>query len=179
MKQLIIPNSTYISLATEADIPALIQIINRAYRGEASQQGWTTEAHLIGGEVRIDEAGLKNTLSQPGSVILLYKENGKLMGSLNLQANKDAMYLGLFNVEPAFQGKGIGKQLLGFAEAFAQANGFKKIEMKVISVRAELIQWYQRYGYQDSGIRITFEEDGFSGNHLQPLEFMVLEKIFQ
>lgn len=176
MKQLRIPISAHISLATEEDVPALIRIINRAYRGEASQQGWTTEAHLIGGEVRIDETGLKHTLTQPGSVILLYKENDELLGSLNLQANGDSMYLGLFNVEPNNQGKGIGKQLLSYAEEFARQNGYATMEMKVISVRTELIDWYKRHGYQDAGIRIPFEEDGVSGNHLQPLEFMVLKK---
>jgi hypothetical protein len=48
--------------------------------------------------------------------------------------------------------------------------------MQVISVREELIHWYVRHGYQDTGERKPFFEDGLTGKHLQPLEFMVLEK---
>lgn len=36
-----------IAIATENDIPALLVLINRAYRGEISKKGWTTEANLL------------------------------------------------------------------------------------------------------------------------------------
>jgi hypothetical protein len=49
--------------------------------------------------------------------------------------------------------------------------------MSVISVRTELINWYQRHGYSDTGERKFFEEDSLTGKHLQPLQFMILEKI--
>ena len=39
--------------ATEADIPALVELVTCAYRGQASRAGWTTEAHLLDGP-RID-----------------------------------------------------------------------------------------------------------------------------
>ena len=49
--------------------------------------------------------------------------------------------------------------------------------MSVISVRTELINWYKRYGYTDTGERKPFTEDGISGKHLKKLEFMILEKL--
>jgi hypothetical protein len=48
--------------------------------------------------------------------------------------------------------------------------------MHVISLRAELIAWYKRKGYLETGNLIPFPEDGLTGKHLRPLEFMVLEK---
>ena len=48
--------------------------------------------------------------------------------------------------------------------------------MTVISLRYELIEWYKRFGYIDTGERKAFKEDGKSGRHLQPLKFMVMEK---
>jgi ribosomal protein S18 acetylase RimI-like enzyme len=48
--------------------------------------------------------------------------------------------------------------------------------MWVISLRAALIAWYQRLGFKDTGERKAFREDGLSGHHLRPLEFMILEK---
>ena len=49
--------------------------------------------------------------------------------------------------------------------------------MTVISVREELIAWYKRHGYVDTGKREAFPE-----NHIhvtvseEPLEFIFLEK---
>ena len=48
--------------------------------------------------------------------------------------------------------------------------------MSVISLRTELINWYERYGYKDTGERKPFIEDSLTGKHLQPLEFMIMEK---
>jgi hypothetical protein len=48
--------------------------------------------------------------------------------------------------------------------------------MSVISVRKELIDWYKRHGYAETGERKPFVEDDLTGKHLQKLEFLILEK---
>ena len=45
-----------ISKAGEKDIAALVTLINKAYRGETSRKGWTTEADFLNG-IRIDKEG--------------------------------------------------------------------------------------------------------------------------
>ena len=42
-----------LATATPAEAPRITALVNRAYRGDASRQGWTTEAHLLDGQ-RID-----------------------------------------------------------------------------------------------------------------------------
>ena len=84
--------------------------------------------------------------------------------------------MGMLGVNPDLQGSGIGKKLLRAAEEHAQKLRLPQIEMTVISVRHDLIDWYKRNGYRDSGERIPFEEDSISGKHLQALEFAVLVK---
>jgi ribosomal protein S18 acetylase RimI-like enzyme len=166
-----------ICIATENDIPAITHLLNSAYRGEVSRQGWTTEAHLIAGEVRTDEDNLRKVLRKPGSVILKYtNDKNQLVGCVNLQKHGERLYLGMFSVSPQEQGGGIGKKILLAAEQHALNEGVKSIYMLVISARQELIAWYLRHGYADTGERRPFEEDGLTGKHLQPLEFMVLEK---
>lgn len=166
----------HISLATPADVKDLVALMNSAYRGESSKKGWTTEAHLIGGEVRTDEADVQSVLSLPGSVFLTYRESGKLIGCVNLQEKGERVYLGMFSVSPELQGGGIGRKLMEAADEHAKALGVKAIYMSVISARTDLIAWYERRGYHDTGKRVPFHEDGRTGNHLQPLEFMELEK---
>ena len=167
----------HISLAGPSDVPEIVALLNSAYRGESSKKGWTTEAHLIGGDVRTDKDDVRGVLGLPGSVYLIYRDDeGKLIGCVNLQHKVERMYLGMFSVSPELQGGGLGKKLMAAAEEHAKAKSVCAIYMSVISVRADLIAWYERRGYADTGERIPFPEDGRTGEHLQDLEFMVLEK---
>ena len=166
-----------ISFASVSDIISIKDLLNTAYRGEESKQGWTTEADVIAGDIRADEAMLQQVLQQSGSVFLIYKdEQQKLIGCVNLQQHSSKIYLGMFSVSPLQQGSGIGKQILQAAEEYAKHLQCDVIYMSVISVRTELINWYMRHGYRDTGERKPFVEDNVTGKHLQPLEFMTLEK---
>lgn len=166
-----------ISIATANDIPSIKNLLNSAYRGESSRQGWTTEAHLIAGEVRTDEKALHDVLEKDESVILKYTSlANEIWGCVNLQKQGDKLYLGMFSVQPQSQGAGIGKQLLQAADEYAIYMHCTCIYFTVISARTELINWYKRHGFIDTGKRTPFVEDGLTGKHLQPLEFMVMEK---
>ena len=105
--------SPHISFAVAADITAIKDLLNTAYRGEESKKGWTTEADLIAGNTRTDEAMIKKVMQQSGSVILIYKDDKqKIIGCVNLQQHNDKLYLGMFSVSPQLQGGGIGKKIL-------------------------------------------------------------------
>lgn len=169
-------SDAHITLASPADIPSLVLLLNSSYRGASSRKGWTTEADLIAGEVRTNAESLAEVLAEPGSVILKYVDDGKLLACVNLKKQGDRLYLGMFSVEPELQGAGIGGKMLSVAEEHAAAQGCTAIYMWVISVRTELISWYKRKGYEETGQTIPFREDGLTGRHLQPLEFLVLEK---
>lgn len=166
-----------IFIAAPADIAAITALLNSAYRGESSKQGWTNEAHLIGGNQRTDEPSLQKVMDDTDSIILKYlNEEQKIIGCVNLQLHGSKIYLGLFSVAPQLQGLGIGKQLLNAAEEYANSLQCNTIYMSVIDGREELINWYKRNGYKETGERKEFIEDAVSGNHLQPLAFIYLEK---
>ena len=48
--------------------------------------------------------------------------------------------------------------------------------MTVISVRDELIKWYQKHGYYKTGETKPFPSDEKFGIPKQPLEFIVMQK---
>lgn len=170
-------SNPHIAVATLTDVAAITALLNSAYRGESSKQGWTTEAHLIAGNVRTDESNLQEVMQLPNSVVVKYmNEQQEITGCVNLQQQGNKIYLGMFSVSPQSQGFGIGKQLLKAAEEYAQHLQCTAIYMTVISAREELINWYQRHGYKDTGERKPFIEDDLTGKHLQALEFMVMEK---
>jgi len=167
-----------ISPASTADIPALVALVNSAYRGESSKKGWTTEADLLDGQ-RTDPASMENELNKPGSVILKCADSsGRLLGCVYLERQNNFLYLGMLTVLPEMQGAGIGKQLLQASERYATEHGFSSIRMTVISIRRELIDWYERQGYSDTLIRRPFPAgDPKFGIPRQELEFIVMEKL--
>jgi ribosomal protein S18 acetylase RimI-like enzyme len=168
---------TTIAMADLVDTEAITALLNSAYRGEGSKQGWTTEAELISGSVRATEEMVKELIRQPDSVLLKYTdENSRITGCVNLQKQATKLYLGMLSVSPALQAKGVGKQLLSAAEQYAKQQNCEIIYMSVISVRTELVDWYIRHGYLPSGETKPFPEDERLGTPTRPLEFIVLEK---
>ena len=86
------------------------------------------------------------------------------------------MYLGMLTVSPELQARGIGKELMKVAEEYAVTKGCFSMVMTVITLRNELIEWYVRRGYRDTGQRKPFPGDLRFGIPKQPLEFLVMEK---
>lgn len=165
-----------ITEATVEDITPLNKLINSAYRGESSKKGWTTEANILEG-CRTTEEELAETMGDTKNTILKFTENDRIIGCVLLIEKERQLYLGMLTVSPELQNSGVGKKLLQQAEIHASVLGLPKIVMTVISVREELIAWYKRNGYVETGAREPFPA---SDVHIpiteQPLEFMVLEK---
>jgi ribosomal protein S18 acetylase RimI-like enzyme len=167
---------TVITKAEPMDAPQLAQLVNAAYRGDTGRQGWTTEADLIDG-TRTDAELLNAVIETPGSMILKYVENGKIIGCVELRKENTKLYLGMLTVNHTLQGKGIGKALLQAAELEAKEQQCTAIFMNVLTARRELIDWYIRHGYHDTGKRKPFAfTDPRFGYPKMPLEFMILEK---
>jgi len=166
-----------IAPATTEDIPCLVDLANQAYRGEISRRGWTTEADLIEGSLRTDVASLSQDMNQPESLVLKCTNAiGAIVGCVYLQGKKNSLYLGMLSVSPNHQNLGIGKKLLKASADHAQKNHYATIQMTVISLREELILWYERQGFQKTGGKKPFLVDPLFGVPKIPLEFVVLSK---
>jgi ribosomal protein S18 acetylase RimI-like enzyme len=144
------PNLTF-RLAKTTDAPQIVALVNSAYRGESSRAGWTTEAELLDG-VRTHGDEIASLISAPRSLILIGLVAEEIIASMHLQLVSDAAFLGMFAVKPTGQTNGVGKAMLAEAEVTVKHEwGARKILMDVISVRQELIAFYERRGYIRTG----------------------------
>jgi ribosomal protein S18 acetylase RimI-like enzyme len=172
-------NKAIFSKATVEDVKALNKLVNSAYRGETAKLGWTHESDLLTG-IRIDEEELQKLMNAKGTSIIKLTDNDKIVACMLLEEQNEALYLGMLTVSPVLQGKGIGKLLLAEAEKEAILSGITKIRMTVISSREELISWYKRRGYKDTGAIKPFPNDSKKfGLPMMPLQFIVMEKQIQ
>lgn len=160
-----------------ADAPAIAALVNSGYRGDASRAGWTTEADYLVGK-RTDEDEVRTLIALPESILLLCLQGDDIIGSVHLHREGDAAYLGMFVVRPTLQGQGIGKRFLSAAEETVKREwSSKRIYMTVITLRTQLIAYYERRGYRRTGRFEPFPiEDKRSTALVDDLRFEVLEK---
>lgn len=153
------------------------RLVNSAYRGDSSRQGWTTEADILGGQ-RVDSDRIKELIEAPDSTVLLAFVENEILGCVHLKKEGDECYLGMLTIKPVLQNFGLGRSLLLESEKWAQNHGCKSIYMTVITLRRELIEWYERRGYKRTGEieEFPYEDTRFGLPQRDDLEFEVLRK---
>ncbi|WP_117208820.1 GNAT family N-acetyltransferase [Allorhizocola rhizosphaerae] len=164
--------------ATAADVPAVVALVESAYRGDSSRVGWTTEADLLQGQ-RTDAEAVTGIVADPGSVLLLAQRDGELVACCQLERREGYAYFGMFSVRPESQAGGIGKAVLAEAERVARDEwGVGEMHMTVISLREDLIGWYVRRGYARTGKMSPFPygDERFGLPQRDDLEFELLVK---
>jgi ribosomal protein S18 acetylase RimI-like enzyme len=138
-----------------SDASAIVQLVNSAYRGEPSRKGWTTEADLLEG-LRTTTAGVAQIIKREDAFMLIGVLNDEVVATICCEwqsiAGNNTAHFGMIAVKPNLQNKGYGKQIIAAAEALTRREwrvvGFT---MTVISLRFELIAFYEKLGYQRTG----------------------------
>ena len=164
--------------AHQHDVPEIIALVESAYRGESSRAGWTSEADFLDGQ-RTDETMILDILDDPDSRLLLAVDGDRIVGCCHLERHDGYAYFGMFAVRPGDQGAGVGRALLAEAERQVRADWrVREMHMTVISVREELIAWYERRGYARTGKMSPFPygDERFGEPRRQDLEFELLVK---
>lgn len=170
--------------AGPGDVKSVVDLVESAYRGESSRQGWTTEADLLDGQ-RTDAAQVSSLLGREASVVLLAEEDASpgagaepgLVGCCHLERlGPGTAYFGMFAVSPRRQGGGVGRALVAEARRVAARWGCTAMRMTVIRQRQDLISWYRRLGFEPTGETEPFPygDERFGRPRRDDLEFVVL-----
>lgn len=164
--------------ATLADVPAIVSLVQAAYRGDASREGWTTEADLLDGP-RTDAEDVAGLITRAHSQVLVAELDGGLEGCAHVALEAGAGYFGMFAVLPRRQGGGLGAALLAEAERRVRDDwGAAEMRMTVIDLRVDLIPFYERRGYARTGVVKPFPygNERFGIPRRSDLRFEILAK---
>ncbi|MBQ1092552.1 GNAT family N-acetyltransferase [Streptomyces sp. B93] len=164
--------------ATVEDVDTLVTLIESAYRGDSSRAGWTTEADILHGQ-RTDPEGVLEVVRSSASRLLTVERDGAVVACCQLERRGEHAYFGMFAVSPTLQGGGVGKAVMAEAERLVREEwGAKEMHMTVISVREDLIAWYERRGYRRTGRTTPFPygDERFGVPQRDDLEFELLIK---
>ena len=142
-----IPNSCfqpYIRVATDADRPRLIALVNVAFSIETFLEGTRTDEERIAAMMR------------KGSILMAEDASGKLLACVYTEVRGPRGYLGQLAVDPAHQGEGLGRITVEAAENHLRLEGCEAVDIIVLNLRPELPPLYRRFGYIETGV-----EEGF------------------
>jgi ribosomal protein S18 acetylase RimI-like enzyme len=118
-------------------------------------------------------------IKSPDSRLLTVERDGRIVACCQLEHRGEHAYFGMFAVSPALQGAGLGKRVIAEAECQARATwGVTEMHMTVISVREDLIAWYERRGYRRTGRTTPFPygDERFGIPQRDDLQFELLVK---
>lgn len=160
----------------EADcLDALVDLINSAYRGVGGAGRWTTENHLVAGD-RIDRDGLLATIQDVETTFIVGYCCDNISACVAIKRYGGLAEFGTFAVDPELHGKGLGSELLCSAELMAPVE-IKVFQVSVVSRNADLIAFYRRRGYRETGERIDYPSDLNVGTpRVDGLDLILLQK---
>ncbi len=165
--------------ADDSHVKELVTLVNSAYRGDGAKVGWTTEADILDGQ-RTDVFSLKQMINREDSTILIAEDEDaeQLVGCVHLEKQGNDLHLGMLTVNPEYQNKKIGKMLLSEAEALAEFWECTNIVIEVITLRTELVSWYEKRGFKKTGETKPFpmNDPRFGIPKVDKLEFLVMKK---
>jgi GNAT superfamily N-acetyltransferase len=121
------------------DAPAIVTLVNRAYR---------VEDFFIDGD-RTDEAEVRAKMER-GRWLVLEEDDGP-SGCVYVEITGDRVYFGPLAIDPARQGGGRGRALIAAVADLGRAAGARHLDLTVVSVRTELIPFYERLGFHPVG----------------------------
>jgi GNAT superfamily N-acetyltransferase len=147
--------------AVPGDIPAIVDLINRAF---------SVEKFFKTGE-RIDAAVLTEMM-ESGEFLLL-ESAGALIACVFVRINDERAYAGTLSVEPSQQKSGIGRRMMREAEDYARACGCDVLDIRIVNVRPELSEIYTKLGFVPTGI----ESAEVIKTATQPVHFITMSKV--
>lgn len=167
-------------LAQRTDITKLVDLINAAYRQQHGNS-WTSEAEIVTGQ-RVNALQLEHAFSQDNFQLWIAVQDEEIVACIGLTFNEHDVEIGTFCIAPHFQNQGFGKQVLDFAENYIRQqislkhHRLSDFVMWVLSVRTELIAYYERRGYVHTGVIDNYPLDADVGKPIVDLHLIEMRK---
>src|SRR5262249_6047649 len=126
--------------ATRADAGRIVALVNAAF---------SVERFFVSRDrTTLDE--IRGFLEK-GTFLVADGDGDALAACVYVEPRGDRMYLGMLSVDPALQGRGLGRRMMAVAEAHALAAGCPVVDIRIVNIREELPPFYRSQGFVETG----------------------------
>jgi ribosomal protein S18 acetylase RimI-like enzyme len=129
-----------IRAATAADVPAIVDTVDRAYRHYIVRIGKPPGPMLDDYLARVSE-----------DAVWVLQDGPAIAGILVLLSAPEYLLLDNIAIAPERQGRGLGRRLLAFAESEALRRGYREIRLYTHQTMIENQRLYASIGYEERG----------------------------
>jgi ribosomal protein S18 acetylase RimI-like enzyme len=129
-----------IRAATAADVPAIVDTVDRAYRHYIVRIGKPPGPMLDDYAARVSE-----------DAVWVLQDGPAIAGILVLLSAPEYLLLDNIAIAPERQGRGLGHRLLAFAESEALRRGYREIRLYTHQTMIENQRLYASIGYEETG----------------------------
>ena len=132
--------------ATPTDVAELVRVINLAYQVEVT---------MFHGE-RTSETEVLDRVGGPNAAFLVVdaptaSDERRLAAAVYVETRDERGYFGMLSVDPAHQGRGLGRALVRAAEVYCREAGCRVLDIDVVDLRLELPAFYMALGFRATG----------------------------
>jgi ribosomal protein S18 acetylase RimI-like enzyme len=128
--------------ATSQDVPRLVELVDAAYSHYVGR---------LGGLPRPMTEDYEDVVRRHQAIV--DELHGRIIGLVVLTVEGDALLVHNVAVDPACQGRGVGRGLLEYAEGEARRGGYDSIALDTHERMTENLALYRRIGYVDDDRR--------------------------
>ena len=126
--------------ANKDDVPELTRMINAAFVIE--------RFFKRGDRTTVEEI---RDLQQRGEFLIVEGPQGSALGCVYWTRHGDDGYFGMLSIDPAQQGRGLGRLLIDAVESRCRTAGCPRMKNHIVNLREELPPFYRRLGYVETG----------------------------
>ncbi len=133
-------------------IDEVVALVNQSYWNQQQK-------YVVNGTVslRTDYKEIEQLIQDPTKTLFLLKikKTNALAGTVLFETTTDinTATAGLFAVDTALQGSGIGDILGNHLESYAKDAGKRIIKFEVLGLASKLLQHYEKHGYVKTGVK--------------------------
>lgn len=128
-----------VRLATTAEMPAIIPVVNAAFAIQTFFEGTRTD------EGRMAE------MMRKGKFLVAQDGSGKIVATVFTELRGGRGYFGMLAVDPTRQGTGLGRRMVEAAENHCRRHGCSHVDIVILSRCPELLPFYGTLGYVETG----------------------------